>query len=51
MEHQILNLDASKSDFTLSQEDLDYLSSREKHYGQHRICNKFQSFNLYDVFA
>jgi len=41
IEHQKLNIDASKEEFVLSSEDMEYLSSREKHYGQHRICNKF----------
>jgi hypothetical protein len=33
VEHQKLNIDASKEEFVLSSEDMEYLSSREKHYG------------------
>ncbi len=51
LEHQILNLDVSKEDFVLSSEDMEYLSSREKELGQHRICNKFQFLGTYDIFA
>ena len=35
-------------DFTLSQEEMDHLSAKE---GGLRICNKFDTFGGYDIFA
>ena len=49
-EHQKLNLDAANDDFKLTEDEMKYLSSKENRE-LYRICNKFQSFGGYDVFA
>lgn len=48
VEHQKANL-SGLSDFTLSEEEMNVISSLEPQ--GLRICNKFKSFNEYDVFA
>jgi hypothetical protein len=49
-EHQKLNLDVATDDFTLTEDEMNYLASKENKV-LFRICNKFQSFGGYDVFA
>jgi diketogulonate reductase-like aldo/keto reductase len=49
-EHQKLNLDVATDDFLLTEEEMKYLASKENREA-YRICNKFTSFNFYDVFA